>query len=440
MKRLKISRLLLTNFLLLLLVSSGFSYKKVKVFVLIPPGQILPGVQRIAVLDFEGRRGGNNLGKNFSDYLINKLILPDRGIHAINSGFLGMGKKKEGRTFQEGTFTNVFDVVERSRISQVIEEQQLGMSGLINETQAVSIGKVLGVQAIVMGSVDYTNKDYNSREKRTRTQNKQKVVVTVNCTKRDVHATVRARVIGTESGQILGSTEASTGMSEKKCEADRQNLKTVYEMVNQCLRKLSEEVANYLAPRYSEKSFELEKIKTDPFKKIAEQAAEDAENFRIDPAYLKYKSIYDKDPYNPRILYNLGILQEVVGNVDKAAEFYQMALQLKDEGKYKDAVKRIEKSAAYKSALADMGIEIQEHVFRMSRAELSRSTAMQVQIKGKAEQRVPLYAKPEKGSQIVTRVPGGISFKVKKRKGDWFLLELLGGKEGYIHKSQVDTK
>ena len=46
-----------------------------------------------------------------------------------------------------------FDVVERGLINKILEEQKLSMSGVVDDTTASQIGKLLGVEAIISGSV-----------------------------------------------------------------------------------------------------------------------------------------------------------------------------------------------------------------------------------------------------------------------------------------------
>ncbi len=437
MNRNIIHKSLVAIFILFVLFSPAYSYKKIKVFVLKPPAQLFPGVKRIAVLDFEGQ---GEYGKQFSDFLVTHLIDNDRGIHPIATGFLGMGGKKEGKTLQEGTFTNVFDVIERSRLEQVIQEQQLTMSGLLDQSQAVSLGRLLGVDAIVMGKVTYSSQEQNFTETRTYKNKGQKFTKKVPCKKRTASVTVSLRVVGTESGEILGSTQATKSAEAKKCESAIAELPTVTEMVIGLMRKLSVDIANYLTPHYELVSYELEKIKTKPFDKIAEKAAKAAENLDVDKAYMIYKSIYDKDPYNPKVLYNLGVVNEVVGNFQQALEYYQMAYQLRDEGKYEKAIQRVNKNLEFTNALKQIGIEIQPHVFQTSIAQMTDITAKRVEIKGKREERVNVYAEPREGSEVVARVPGGVIFPVLGREGQWIKIKLLGGKEGYIQASKVKPK
>ncbi len=49
--------------------------------------------------------------------------------------------------------TRKFDVIERQLLYKVLSEQKLGLTGYIDEESAISIGKLLGVDAIVSGTI-----------------------------------------------------------------------------------------------------------------------------------------------------------------------------------------------------------------------------------------------------------------------------------------------
>lgn len=49
--------------------------------------------------------------------------------------------------------TNRFKVVERAQLESILNEQQLGMTGVIDASTAAEIGKGIGVDAIILGSV-----------------------------------------------------------------------------------------------------------------------------------------------------------------------------------------------------------------------------------------------------------------------------------------------
>ena len=79
----------------------------------------------IAVLPFESKGLGNELG---SIDLLDKLI----------TGFVNI---------------NRFKVIERALLEKILEEQKLGMSGILDASTAAEIGKGIGVDAVVVGSV-----------------------------------------------------------------------------------------------------------------------------------------------------------------------------------------------------------------------------------------------------------------------------------------------
>jgi TolB-like protein len=82
---------------------------------------------KIAVLDFQvqGRQNDNaDMGKIVAEWFITALV-------------------QEGR----------FDVIERRLLEKVIEEQRIGVSGLVDEGSASKLGKVLGAKIVITGTV-----------------------------------------------------------------------------------------------------------------------------------------------------------------------------------------------------------------------------------------------------------------------------------------------
>ena len=65
-----------------------------------------------------------------------------------------------GKTFSEMLTTaliqsNRFQVLERSQLDKILEEQALELTGTIDEETAVDVGKLLGIDAIVVGSTRF---------------------------------------------------------------------------------------------------------------------------------------------------------------------------------------------------------------------------------------------------------------------------------------------
>lgn len=442
---------------------SGFAYTKIKTFNLMPPEQILPGVERVAVLDFvqesayedeteiesaeelglkvlgeilfgsKKEQGSDvNYGRNFTDYLISELILKDRGIEQIKTGFLGMGKGKDGKTLQEGTFTNVFEVVERAQLEKILEEQALGASGAVNQEQVSQLGELLGVQALITGNISISQQDSDYEESRTEKKDNKNVTKKVDCQKREVKVRVRARIVSTETGKVLGSTKAEESLNKSHCDDAWGSLPSAAEMIDECLQKNVDKIVNYFSPYYELVENEFEKIEIDKYKDLGDKAAKQAEDLKVDEAYVLYHSIFQKEQYNPEVMYNLGILHEVVGNYDEAGQMYNMALQLHDNGRYKNAVKRMEKNIEFADALSAMGIELVGHSFEVTPNKVARALAKKVKTNGDRNDKINIHEQPTAKSSLVARVPGGLTFTVLGQKGDWFLIELRGDKQGFV--------
>ena len=113
------SRILSLFFVAALLVSAPFVNAQVK--------------KRIAVAEFQDRSGHRGAGQGVADMLITALV-------------------KSGE----------FSVVERKELDKVLAEQRLGQSDLVTPQTAPSLGKLLGVDLLVLGSIsELGTKDRN---------------------------------------------------------------------------------------------------------------------------------------------------------------------------------------------------------------------------------------------------------------------------------------
>ena len=91
---------------------------------------------RVAVIDFEQKAfqefQGKQIGEIVAEWLITSLANTGR-----------------------------FEVVERAQLQKVLKEQQLGISGVINQETAAKMGELLGVKVIVSGSVIQIGNTYD---------------------------------------------------------------------------------------------------------------------------------------------------------------------------------------------------------------------------------------------------------------------------------------
>jgi len=412
---------------------NAFGYKKIKCFMPQTPEIDLQGVKRIAVLDFRGNDElSRQAGKFLADRMIEYFLMENRGISDIKGFF----SKKEGVTLIKGVGTKVFEVVERSRLNTVLAEQSIGEAGLVSDAEAAKIGELLGVEVILSGDVSDNREDASSREIHKTYKDNQEVSYAVNCITRKVKVAANVRIVNAKTGQILATRQVPYELTDKWCEDRSEKLRDGGEMAGVCASSVAWDLVNLINPWYALAEFELDKVKADQFKEEADNAAEAAEKYELDKAYAVYRKLYDADSYNPQFLYNMGVLYEVTGDFNKAKEMYEGAASLKDDNKYKEATKRINRRVVLVPFYANIGMAIVPYDFE-SAASNASLTAQKIQVKGKSQDRIEIMAEPNPGAAVVAKVPGEIQLEVISTEGEWYQVKLLGGKQGYIHKSNT---
>lgn len=463
----KICRFLSAVWVLGGLCFSPVAAQNLKCFILIPPEQLLRGVQRLGVMDMavtsryhraDDRTMGkgkdiekilgvvtqlagkenerfSNCGTKIADHMIAALLEQDRGVREVGSGFLGLGKK-EGRSFQSGAHTDIFAVVERSRIEQIIEELKLGQTGLIDESQATQVGRLLGVDAVVNGTVSASSEDRLVTEDR---EDKKRGKYKVNCHQRDTSVNAAIRIVHVQTGQVIGSTEKRKNSKEKKCEGEfGADLPTPEASVDKLLHEVALELVDYFAPRFQYQKLDMEGLDNSAHKRYHETAKKALDDYDLDTAFMQYTAVAELDPYESAAHFNLGVLNEAVGNYQEAAEKYSMALRLKSrEKKYSEAQKRVRQQEDFWKELNAMGIFLQEHTFNVTPEEAHAATVARIEVKGPGSARRAIRAEPSAASATLVMVPGEIELEYLGSSGDWYKVKLLDGREGYIFKDDA---
>ncbi len=140
------------------------------------PGDLQGLKKRIAVVDFDDKSGwGHNIGTGMADMLVTELVKTDK-----------------------------FMVVEREELSRIMEEQGLGMSGAVTPQSAAQVGKLLGVEMMVMGSVSEFG------EKKSKVGGAiGRLGIGGGVSKRKARAAVDVRMVNTSTGEIVLAETAS---------------------------------------------------------------------------------------------------------------------------------------------------------------------------------------------------------------------------------------
>jgi tetratricopeptide (TPR) repeat protein len=438
--------------------------QNLKCFILTPPEQLLESVKQFAITDFvvtpnfqadeqpgkekkglvgliekaaesgKGQKRFTDSGTKLTDMMIALLLQDKRGIEAVGTGFLGLGSK-EGKSFQNGARTNVFGVVERTRLQQVLNEQQLGQSGAINEMQAAQVGQLLGVDAIITGNLSVSAEDRWIKEDR---EDKNKNKYQVDCNKRLVNASATIRIIKVETGQVIGSKQSNKKVDHKKCKGDWGDLPTPEAMVEECLKSISDELVDYFAPHFELQKLDMAKLEGEEYKRFHDTAKNSLDRYDIDTAFLQYAAVAEQDPYNHAAQFNLGVLYDAVGDYKHAQEKYTMAAKLKSkEDKYAKAQGRVARQLAFWEKLNALGIFIQERKFEVSAEQVQAASIPKIQIAGSSSERFEIKAEPNPASQTLIKVPGEVELELVQDAGDWYKVRLLDGREGFIPKKNA---
>lgn len=137
------------------------------------------GTKRVAIIPFENKSGKNKygaIGEMITDQIITDLL-----------------KNPSAMEFLE--------IISRDQLQQIIQEQKLGLSGIINENTAIEVGKILGVDELVIGQITQIS---SSETPVTHKVKKNEKTIYAKEGDRKVYATVTEHQKGA-SASIVGS-------------------------------------------------------------------------------------------------------------------------------------------------------------------------------------------------------------------------------------------
>ncbi|MFO7888981.1 MAG: DUF6340 family protein [bacterium] len=335
--------------LIVLMIISCTVPSVIRIKVLKPATISMPEIKEVAVVDF---RGPDRSGSQIATLLQSKLIE-----------------------------SNHFDIIEREKINRVLEEQNMGMSGVMDEETAVEIGKVLGVDGMIFGEVTqyevspdkeitqkvkkkkFTGK-YRTVEKKDKKAGKTKKVkekiyedVWVDETHyvRQGDVAVNFRVVNVKTGQLLAAysdSKSYNSQDEKGFLAAVSNSPDKLKPKSDILRDLSEEVctnfAHMIAPHYM-----YEKRYIEPGKGNIAVGKKFAEQGLWPEAQQAWQEAVMNMPQESAGYYNLGLSYEVQGNLVRAEELYKQAVNLQQKDRYMESLARIRKNMKEREKLEE---------------------------------------------------------------------------------------
>lgn len=341
------------------LSSCGPSLSTITVNTLKPAAVNLGGVKKIAVMGFEGQGG---------DTVTNKVT---------------------ARLVESGRF----DVFERAQVAKILNEHEMSMTGLVDEKSAAKIGKMLGAEALILGSVDtYQVTDeratvllpkirekgfhYETKEDKKGNKKAEKVIdyewykVNGSALTRRGNVGITFKVVNVESGQIIAAKNISKTWEGVNIVDPYPTHQDVYPTPKEksitlpdsatILNRLADEIVpqlvNQIVPHY------VTEIKT--YLTVDEQT-ETARKFMAAGQYKDAIDILEAhlttletkpDKYEDElhvVYYDLGLLNEVLGGFDKSEEYYKKAIALKGEDVYIRAIAGVRKAREERKKLEE---------------------------------------------------------------------------------------
>ncbi|MBL7915067.1 MAG: tetratricopeptide repeat protein [Bacteroidia bacterium] len=375
------------------------------------PEKVMPNIKKIAVLDFEGDNG-----KQAADLLITQFMDNTRGTRYYYSDALGLYDGwRQSKIYQQGTSSAIHSIVERSELEKVLSEQRLSSSKLITDAEATKAGKILGVDAILSGTSK--KNEYSSSQD--------------GCSLRQVKIILTLKILDPNTGQVLGITTVEKISENKECKGGAQMAFT--DLADAAMKNATKALADYISPYYVYYNTNLKKIKVKEEKDKAKKAQDLLENGDAHGAYSLYKDIYDRDAYNAEALYNMSQILILYGNYDLAVELLGKASEIDDKtyGPELNAAKAWQEE---KKKLEQLGVAPQSVSFSGNN---SGSSTNKLTTRGGKGDRYDVHKEANASSEVTTKVPGNTPFDIVEIKGEWILIKLLGGKQGYISKDNV---
>ena len=331
--------------LVLILMSCAAPVYNFKVKMLKPAELYLGSVEKIAISDFKGLKG---------DMVSNKFT----------------AKLFETQTYQ---------ILERSELNRILDEQGLSQSGIIDESNAMQVGKLAGVDALIFGSVDqlkindeHTTKTitkskpdgyyYDDKGKKQTKYTEYSIDAPV--TIRKGYLTLTFKAVNIQSGQIVAMrnvTKSWEGKHIKDPAPEHATVRNLFKkgpfsgsielpskenIETKLVEAAVSDMIKLIAPHYVyEKRIwqqaKLAKTAFNYFKTgLYSEALED-----LNSVYEQNKSLLINKPKDEAmLLYDIGLLNELLGDLEKAESFYKKAIGKNSNPLYMKALANLKKA------------------------------------------------------------------------------------------------
>lgn len=284
-------------FIIVLLFLAGCATVSTMKVPVTKPAEInLVGIKTIAIGEIAGRNS-----QDFSDELTTRL-------------------------FQSGRY----EVLDRQHFSRILEEHKLTFSGLVDESSAAEIGKLLGSAALVFGRIsnhayneEQTYKDMVDQKGKSSRMYKRNGIANV---------TITLQITDLRTGKIIAIRNFSEKSEKEEIEFDKEadkidSEKLLRDTRSKILDKFMKDIAPYTVTA---------KVTFLPDKKVPQldQGIAMAKIGNWNKAIEYFKSATEAAPTNSKAFYNLGVAYEYSYNFPQAIFALEKAYELEQKNEY----------------------------------------------------------------------------------------------------------
>ena len=288
-----------------------------------------------------------------------------QGIKKIAIGeFTGPGDSGEQAAYRLSEIlleSGRYTVLEREKIKSILKEQGLSLSGIVDQSSAAQIGKLLGVDALIFGNVtDYNCEDETGTRKvekkvgtgRYRTVTRKNILTGKTFTVReeikktvlvDQHyhirrgtVTINFKMVKVETGELL-CVKSITKTFQKEVIEGKGYLPSKDEILSKLTDEAVREFAGMIAPIKVVLTRKLEKGsgRVNTGVKFAQKGL-------WNRAVKIWSAEVSTNP-TPEAYYDLGVGYEALGRFQDAEKMYNKAVDMNPKDMYIEALKRVKK-------------------------------------------------------------------------------------------------
>ncbi len=238
--------------------------------------------------------------------------------------------------------TGKIEVVDRAHLYEILKEQNLSLSGRIDTTSAVKLGKLLGASALI--TVNVYNEEYKKEMKKD--EYKTKKGISIKYTARiDGYLKFSIKTIDLQTGKIFSAKifEINDYLENYKY-GERPVYPDYHPLRDRMYKKAMEGIMRLYLPWeqtisfvfYDSKKCGMKEaysyMKIKNYQKALEKSLNVLECLKNSGANAKYLS---------RGYYNVGVCYFFKGDYQKARDYFNKAYQIKSYSTYKEAINKV---------------------------------------------------------------------------------------------------